>query len=55
MAIANLTIDVTGMPDVIWAVRRELAKLLREEAEAEISNTVAAKLREIADRFEAGQ
>lgn len=55
MAIANLTIDVKGMPEVVWAARRELAKLLRAEAEAETSNAVAAKLRVIADRFEAGQ
>jgi len=55
MAIAKLTLDVKNMPEVVWACRRELAKILRAEAEAEVSNAVASKLRSIADRFEAGQ
>lgn len=55
MAIAKLTFDIKNMPEVIWAMRREMAKILREEAAAEASNAVATKMRNIADRFEAGQ
>ena len=47
-------IDLHAMPELIWACRRELANVLRREAEAEANPIVARRLREIADRFEAG-
>jgi len=51
---ANATIDVRGMPEVIYAVRREMAKLLESEAEIETNPMVAYRLREIAKIFLAG-
>lgn len=49
-----MPIDVRGMPEVIWAVRRELARFLLRVAQGE-SDAVAKRLREIADVFECGQ
>jgi hypothetical protein len=54
MAKADLSIDVRGIPEVIWSVRREMANLLREQADVEISPAVARRLRELADAFESG-
>ena len=55
MVSAKFTVDIKGMPEVIWACRKAMASLLRAEADAEVSNALAFRLREIADRFEAGQ
>ena len=55
MVKASVVIDVRNMPEVVWTLRHEMAKILREVADAEVSNSVAARLREVADRFEAGQ
>ena len=54
MAVAKLVIDVRGVPEVVWSCRHALATLLREAADAEVSNAVAVRLREVAARFEAG-
>ena len=54
MATAKLVMDVRGVPEVVWACRHALATLLREAADVEVSNAVAARLREVAARFEAG-
>ena len=51
---AKVTIDVRGMPALVWACRRALADLLRAEAEREASNYVANRLRETAALFETG-
>ena len=53
--MAQLSVDFSKLPDVIWMVRRELANLLRKEAETEASPLVAKRLRELAARFETGQ
>lgn len=55
MATASLVLqfEVTGIPEVLWAVRHEMAQRLREAADAEVSNAVAARLRAIAAEFEA--
>lgn len=51
---SKLIVDVRGMPDVVWSCRHALAKLLREQADSEVSNAVAMRLREVADKFEVG-
>ena len=50
----KLAVDVRGIPELIWSCRHELAKLLRQEADAEAHPLVTRRLREIADRFETG-
>lgn len=50
---AHLTLDISSMPELIWSLRRELADLIRAEAEGEPA-FVAARLLRIADMFEAG-
>ena len=52
---AKFTVDVKGMPEVVWACRHAVVKLLREQADSEVSGYVAIRLREVADKFEAGQ
>lgn len=42
------------MPEVLYALRLALARVLREAAQDE-APAVAVRLREIADRFEIGQ
>lgn len=51
---ASLVLDVTGMPEVIAAARREMARLLREAAQDEGAE-VASFAARIAAAFEAGQ
>jgi hypothetical protein len=51
----KLAVDVRGIPELIWSCRCELARLLRQEAEAEVHPLLKRRLSEIANRFEAGQ
>lgn len=53
--VASLTVDIAGVPEAIWAMRHEMAQMLREVADAEASAYVAQRLREVACGFEAGQ
>lgn len=46
-------LSITGMPEVIWAIRREMADLLRQQA-ADETPDVKRRMREVADVFEAG-
>lgn len=52
---ASLAMDVRGIPELVSALRREMADMLREQAEAEASPHTAARLRALAAAFEAGQ
>lgn len=54
MAKLDVTLNVLNMPELIWAVRCEMATLLKETADAEASPLVAQRLREIATVFEVG-
>lgn len=49
-----MQVDVRNLPDVIFEIRREMAKVLHEEAGAEANPVVARRLREVAAGFEAG-
>lgn len=55
MASNELTVvvDVKNVPEIVFELRREMAKILRDEAEGE-HPLVAKKLREVADVFEVG-
>lgn len=53
--MADLSVDVSKLPDVVWAIRREMANFLRREAEVEAIPLVARRLRELAAQFETGQ
>ena len=55
MAKASFTLNVAGVPELLQTVRAEFARVLREEAESEVSVYTATRLREIAAAFEAGQ
>jgi hypothetical protein len=46
---------VQGIPELVWACRREMSKVLRQEADAEIHLLIKRKLLELAARFEVGQ
>lgn len=48
------TISLTDMPEVLWALRHEMATLLRHGAEAETDPRVTRRLLEYAAAFEAG-
>lgn len=50
----KITIDVLNMPELIAAVRREMATILREEADAESDPRIARRLRALAAAFECG-
>lgn len=52
---AYLTLDIKNIPELIFEVRREMARVLREEADTEADPRMARRLRELSDRFEAGQ
>jgi hypothetical protein len=54
MAASKFTIEITKFPEALWAMRKELAGLLRSEADAEADPRIARRLREIAATFEAG-
>lgn len=51
--VARVELKLTEWPEALWAIRRELACLLRDEAEGE-PKVVADKLRAIAAEFESG-
>lgn len=53
MASAKITLEISGLPEVIQALRRQLAQILRNEADGEPDH-VARKLNRIADDFETG-
>ena len=55
MAASTYTIDVRGIPELVWSVRQAMADMLRREAEAEIDRAVARKLLALAAQFEVGQ
>ena len=50
----TVTIDVLNIPEMIAAVRHEMATILREEADAEADPRIARRLRALADAFECG-
>lgn len=52
---SSITVDVTKLPEVLWAVRKEFAAALREEAADEQHPHTARRLNEIAAKFEVGQ
>lgn len=52
--MAKVTLSVRNMPEVLSALRESLARILREEADAEADPRVARRLREIAAEFEVG-
>jgi hypothetical protein len=51
----TIEVRIADMPEVIFALRRELAKVLKREAEAETNPLVARRLYETAEQFEIGQ
>lgn len=52
---SSIVISFERMPEMLWAMRHELAKILRAEAGAESDPRVARRLIEIAATFETGQ
>jgi hypothetical protein len=53
--VADLSVDFSKLPDMIWAIRHEMANFLRREADAEASPSVSERLRVLAAQFETGQ
>jgi len=53
--IGVVEVSLTDLPEVIWGLRKELASILRTEADKETSGYVRQRLHEIASAFEAGQ
>lgn len=52
--VSVIEVSLAGLPDVLWALRREMAQVLREQAEDEVSGYVKGRLQEIAAAFEVG-
>ena len=50
----TVTIDVLNIPEMIAAVRHEMASILRDEADAEADPRLARRLRALAAAFECG-
>lgn len=50
-----IEIDVRGVPELISDVRAEMAKILRDEADADADPRISRRLISIADAFECGQ
>lgn len=50
----TIVVDLKQVPSLLFAMRQELAKLLRTEAGAEANPVFAKKLRALAVEFEAG-
>lgn len=48
------TLSVRDMPEVLWEMRQEMARLLRDEAQVERQLYTARRLVEVAEAFEAG-
>jgi hypothetical protein len=55
MATSTVTIDLLNWAEGLAEMRASMARILREEAEADADPRVSRKLVEIAARFEAGQ
>jgi hypothetical protein len=55
VAESRVTLDVRGIPEVVWAARREVARILRSIAEAELDLHTATRLKDVADAFDCGQ
>ena len=53
--MGSLVVDVRGIPELIWGLRREMAEVLREAADAEADPRVMHRLLVIAQAFETGQ
>ena len=52
---SRIVVDVRHVPDLVWDLRREMASILREQADVEMYPHVADRLRRIANTFETGQ
>jgi len=52
MANSTIEIKVTQWPELIWCIRDEIVKRLREEADSEADPRVALKLKKVALDFE---
>lgn len=52
MATTVLTLDVRNLPEVIFEIRKQMADVLRAEAESTDDISLARKLHEIAADFE---
>jgi hypothetical protein len=55
MATSTVTIDLLNWAEGLAEMRASMARILREEAEADADPRVSRKLVAIAARFEAGQ
>ena len=51
----TVTLQISGMPEALVLLREEMAAILREQADAEASGYVKARLQAIAAAFAAGQ
>lgn len=51
----EVVLRVSEMPEMLWALRREMAHILREGAKAEKDRRVGDRLLEYAAAFESGQ
>lgn len=52
--IGKVQVDIRSVPEALWQIRREMAKVLRQHADVDVSPLVAQRLRAIANEFEAG-
>lgn len=50
----RISVNVRNLPEVLFAIRKEFADVLRGQAGAETNPVVARRFREVADEFEAG-
>ena len=50
----KVTVSLEDVPETVWRLRLEFARLLRSEAEGEECQHTANRLREIASSFEVG-
>lgn len=49
-----MAVSVTDMPEVLSTLRFEMAKILRQHADAEASEYVKERMHKAADQFEVG-
>ena len=54
MVSTEMTIRIADMPEILWGIRSEVAKIIEEVAAVESDPRVARRLREIAVDFTAG-